>query len=223
MKFERHESESATYATNLRQNKNSEKLEWDSANGTDALLVQTAYGETVKMEDLCQGLEKNIKNIEEFETMRSSYVQILPEVWCRYVSAIEKARNNGCVINGKPATYTVFACVFDKNTGIGKIYEPSNGGMIKPSYDIQVQCHIEVVRETERKGIGIFRKQVETGFYSLNFPEDSYDGYQDGDFAYSVDGFEVPITKEMFRQKKVYVKTEQKPDLKPKNKGLCLI
>ena len=219
MKFECCGNNLGIYATNLRQNKSSKKLTWDSSNGADALIVQTAYGEAVEMGELCRGLEEKI---EKIEMLQGKYVRILPTVWCRYISSIEKAKSNGCTINGEPATYTVFACVFDRNTGSGKIYESQNDGMIKPCCDIQVQFHIDVIKELEIKGL--FRKhEVDTGFYSLNFPEVSYGGYMDGDLFYCVAGLEVPITKEMFERRKVYVKTAEEPEVKSKNKGLCLL
>lgn len=219
MRFECCGNNPEMYATNLRQNKNSKKLMWDSTNGADALIVQTAYGEAVNIEALCQRLEEKI---EAVEMLQGKYVRVLPTVWCRYISSVEKAKGNGCAINGEPATYTVFACVFDRDTGVGKIYESQNDGMIKPCCDIQVQYHVDVIKEMETKGL--FRKhEVETGFYSLYFQEASCGGYMDGDLVYRVADFEVPITKEMFGRKKVYVRTTEAPEIRSNNKGLCLL
>lgn len=218
MKFECSGSSSKMYATNLRQNKDNKNLMWDSTDGADALIVQTAYGETVGMEELCRGLEEKIK---EIETLQKNYIRILPTVWCKYISSVEKAKNNGCTINGAPATYTVFAIRYDGDVDTGKIYASPNDGMIKSCCDIQVKIHIDVQKEVKVKGF-LKKHEAETGFYSLNFPDLFYNGYTDGDLFYSIDGFEVPITKEMFEKKTVYVKTDEQPEIKTRNKGLCL-
>lgn len=219
MKFEYYTGNSEVFATNLHQDKNSKKLIWDNKNGIDALIVQTSYGEKVPVEELCQALEKDIAKIE---IMQDKYVRILPEIWCRYVPSIEKAKNNGCPIHGEPATYTVFACIIDEDADTGKIYLSKSDGMIKPFCDIQIQFHIDVVKEMEVKGI-LKKRNVDTGFYSLNFKDAFCEGYMDGDVVCRIAEFEVPVTKEMFVQGKVYVKTDEKPEMKSKNKGLCLL
>lgn len=70
---------------------------------------------------------------------------------------------------------------------------------------------------------GLFKKRaVHTGYYTISFPNGFHTEYVDGDLTYRVRDLAVPITREMVEQGIVYIKTETKPEVVSKNKGLKL-
>ncbi len=93
--------------------------------------------------------------------------------------------------------------------------------MISASCNIPMGVHICVEAQTRMEGL--FKKRaVPTGYYTISFPNGFHTEYVDGDLTYRVRDLVVPITREMVEQGIVYIKTEAKPEVVSKNKGLKL-
>lgn len=98
------------YATDLRLDAARGMLQWTGGRGQDALLVRTPYGvDPETMTDaLCAALEQT-------ELREGRFTEVLSDslpsgTAARLVSALERAKRNGCPIDGQARTYTVFAC-----------------------------------------------------------------------------------------------------------------
>ena len=202
------------FATNLRREHGTRNLKWDNARGQDVLLVQTPFGSSAVelMEDLCKRMEKAALPPDK-------YTELLPGVWVRFVTAADKARMGGCPINAEACTYTVFSCYTDGE--ICSIFAPQNQAMISAFCNIPMEIHVTVTQQTRVEGL--FKKRtVFTGYYTMSFPKGFDSGYKDGDLIYRIKDFSVPITKMMLEQGTVYIKTDIKPEVVSKNKGLKL-
>lgn len=202
------------FATNLRREQGTANLKWDNARGQDVLIVQTPFEKNAisLMEKLCADLGRTTIHPDK-------YTEVQPGVWVRFVTAADKARMGGCPINTEASTYTVFSCSTEGD--ICSIYAPQDQAMITAFCNIPMELHIAVMEQTKTEGL--FRKRtVPTGYYVLSFPKSFAGGYNDGDLVYKVSNLMIPITKAMFKQGDVFVKTEHKPEIISKNKGLKL-
>lgn len=203
------------YATNLRRELGTRNLKWDNARGQDVLLVQTPFecNAVDIIKELCGYMEK-------IEILSDQYTEVRPGIWVRFVTASEKAKMGGCPINAEACTYTVFSCSMEQ--GICSIFAPQNQAMISAYCHIPMELHVSV--EEQIRVEGLFRKRsVPTGYYMISFPQNYDSGYMDGDLVYRIREFSIPITKKMLEQGVIYVKTDIKPELISKNKGLKLI
>ena len=202
------------FATNLRREHGTRNLKWDNARGQDVLLVQTPFGSSAVeiIEDLCQRMAKTTLPPDK-------YTELMPGVWVRFVTAAYKARMGGCPIHMEACTYTVFSCYTEAD--ICSIFAPQNQAMISAYCNIPMEIHVTVAQQTRVEGL--FRKRtVSTGYYTMAFPKGFDSGYKDGDLVYRIKDFSVPITKMMLEQGTVYIKTDIKPEVVSKNKGLKL-
>lgn len=212
MRYECYPNDPDRFATNLRRDNRTKNLIWDSAKGQDAIIVQTPFGQSAvsKLDKICESLNT-------MKELTNKFVEVLDGVWVCYVSATNKARNNGCVLNGEASTYTVFSCCLEGD--VVKIYKPQDQAMISSNIDVPLEIHVDITKDTVYEGF--FRKrEVETGFYCVSFPSELGNGYMDGSLSYQIDGFEIPVTKEVIMQGTVYIKTDVRPVLVPKNRGL---
>lgn len=204
------------FASNLRKDqKNGVNLIWDNTQGQDVIIIQTPYGfkASDKLNEICTALNK-------LTTPLRGYTEIAQGVWVCYVSAAEKARNNGCHINAAPASYAVFSCERDGDTY--KIYEPNKQAMIKQHCDVPLEVTASICRETRLEGF-LRKHEVPTEFYIIEFPANLEEKYIDGSLCISVNGFEMPVTKEMLEQQVVYVRSADKPELVAKKKGIKVV
>ena len=203
------------YATNLRREQGKQTLTWDHARGQDVILIQTPFrvNAAEKMEEICQAMtEKGVNG--------QRYTEVLPGIWARYVSATDKAKQGGCPLNAEASTYAVFACEMDGGTC--NVYAPQEKGMIRFSCDIPMELHVDVIHQVRREGL-FKKREVPTGYYTLVFPEGFVHSLRDGDLAYKVDGFKIPVTRKMVEQGTVFVKSEIRPEMVSCNKGVKLI
>ncbi len=204
------------YATNLRLAKDGRQLIWETAQGQGTLLVQLPFGEKVEdhLEALCETLSKTA-------LQDKAYTMVLPNVWVRFVTATEKAKNGGCPIHHEASSYTVLA--YDQTPLEYKVYRPTTGGMIPNTVHIPLGVCVRVQQETVRKGFGPFAREVETGFYMMSFPSDLAEKDVTGSLGYCIGDFEVPITKEMTQNGTVYIETAVRPAVVSKNSGIQLV
>ena len=137
-----------------------------------------------------------------------------------FVTASEKARNNGCSINGEASTYTVFGCVSEGD--VTKIFEPKNQAMISSNFDVPLEMHISINKETKIEGF-FKKREVDTGYYRLMLPSELSENYMDGSLSYIIDEFSIPITRKMLEQGNVYIKSPVRPEIVSNNKGLRLV
>lgn len=203
------------YATNLRREQGTRNLKWDNARGQDVLLVQTPFECSAVdiIEQLCCQMEKT-------DLIPDNYTEILAGVWVRFVTATDKAKMGGCPINTEASTYTVFSCCIEED--ICSIYAPQNQAMISAYCDIPMEVQIHVAEQTRLEGI-LKKRTVSTGYYAISFPKDFDSGYMDGSLAYRIKNFVVPVTRKMVEHGVIFIKTEVKPEIISKNKGLKLI
>lgn len=214
MKYQYCPNDPEHYATNLRREQGTRNLKWDNARGQDVLLVQTPFECSAIdiIEELCNRMEK-------VSLTPDKYTEIQPSVWVRFVTAADKAKMGGCPINAEACTYTVFSCCVENDTCL--IYAPQNQAMISAFCNIPMEVHINVEEQTRVEGI-LKKRLVSTGYYTIAFPKGFDAGYKDGDLTYRIQDFTIPITRRMLEHGIVYIKTERKPDVVSKNKGLKL-
>lgn len=204
------------YATNLRVDGVTKNLIWDSARGQDVLIVQTAFGESAseRLEAICGALS-------ETNPPPGQYTEILPGVWIRPTSAADRAKHNGCEPHGPASRYTIFSCTRECND-TSRVYQTRDPAMITAYCDIPLELHVAVEKETRWEGF-LRRREVETGFYRIRFPDSLDGGYRGGDLICQTGGLSLPVTPEMVAQKCVYVKTDTPPLILSRNKGLRLV
>lgn len=214
MKYKYCPNDPQRYATNLRREQGTRNLKWDNARGQDVLLVQTPFEVSAVelIEELCGYMENAT-------LLPDNYTEIQPNVWVRFVTAADKARMSGCPLNAEACTYTVFSCCVEDD--VCSIFAPQNQAMISAYCNIPMEVHVGVEEQTKVEGL--FKKRtVSTGYYTISFPRGFETGYIDGDLTYRVKDFVIPITKKMVEQGLVYIKSEVKPEVVSKNKGLKL-
>lgn len=216
MRYQYCPSDPARFATNLRREQGKPNLKWDSARGQDTLLVQTPFGAAAEgeMEELCRLMEGPALPADR-------YIEVKPRVWVRLITAAEKVRLGGCPIHTEASTYTVFAC--HTQGEVCAVYAPQpDQVMISAACNVPMQAHVEVREEV--RGEGLFKKRLApTGYYILDFPRDLAGGYRDGDLVCRVGALEVPVTGQMLALGRAYVKSDARPELLSRNRGLELV
>lgn len=215
MKYKCYPHDPDFYATDLRKDRHTNRLTWNNARGQDVLIVQTAFDVKAAdlLDELCVALNNNKQPL-------SDYVEVMNGVWVCYVSAADKARNNGCRLNGEASTYTVFAC--QKDGEICKIFRSRDQSMISQSCNIPLEVHVTVQKVTYVEGF-FRRREVDTGFYMMSFRSGLSAEYSDGSLCYRVDHLEIPVTQEMLKQQYVYIKSNDRPVPFVKGKGLEIV
>ena len=74
--------------------------------------------------------------------------------------------------------------------------------------------------------MGMFKRKTEEEtalFYKIEFDKDYSNQCSDNDLSYRVGNFEIPFTKKLLKNKIFYIKTDQKPVIVNKNRGLKLM
>lgn len=202
------------FATNLRRDTTTGNLMWDSAQGQDAVIIQTPFGISPadQLDEICEAMSG-------CDLLDNAYTEVMSGICVRYVSATDKARNRGCVLNGEASTYTVLSC--SKDVDFYRVYRPQDQSVISSKCDIPLMVRVEVAKQTVLKGL--FRKrEEETGFYLLRFPDTLVSSLSDGDIACRIGSMEVPVTRKMVECGVAFVESEIKPVLVTKNKGFVL-
>lgn len=219
MKVEMIPSDPKQIAINLTHKPGSRLLKWDSTPGLNAILFQFPYGD-----DVMGGLENVCALLEDYGLSEGEYKPISDNkgIWVRYVPYEEYQKEKGCEINGEACTYLVVGCIVDKATGDVQIFTPTEQAMMKPYCSISYEMSIRIGRHKTISGFGPFKKEVDSGFFEVNFPDQALEGYMDGSIVYQLGGIEVPITGEMLKQKTIYIESETTPVFVSNNKGLTL-
>lgn len=202
------------FATNLRRDNTTGNLMWDNAQGQDALIIQTPFGisPTDQLDEICEAMSK-------CDLQDDAYTEVMSGICVRYVSATDKAKNRGCILNGEASTYTVLGC--SKDADYYRVYRPQDHSIISSKCDIPLRICVEVTKQTISKGL--FRKrEEETGFYLLRFPNILAGSLSDGDVAYRIGSLEIPVTKKMVEQGAAFVESKMKPVFVTKNNGFML-
>ena len=215
MQYEYHNFNPERYATALRYDSKVKRLVWDCAGGQDVLIIQTPYGVNPVDE-----IQKICEKLTTIQLDRSEFRMIYEGVWGRIVTAADRVLQQGCPLNGEASTYTVFS--YEIEDDHFKIFAPQNQAMITSSCDIPIEIQITVKCTTRQEGF-IHKRQVPTGFYSIVFPTHISRNYMDGDIYYMVQNMQIPITKKMLENQTIYIKTNEKPVVKSRNRGLRLI
>lgn len=206
------------FATMLRRDGTTHNLMWENSNGRTVLIVQCPYGKNPfeRMEEICAAME-------QAELEEETFMEVLPDIWVRKVTAIQKVRGKGCPLRGEASTYAVFCCEENEEEGICLIHAPQTEK--KSRLDIPAEMTVSVTKGTVEVKKGLFGRKTEiqeTGFYRIEFPASGTAGYNDGDLAYYINKLQIPITRQMIEEKVIYVKTDKKPDIRTENKGLSL-
>ena len=216
------------YATDLRLDTKRGMLQWTGGRGQDALLLRTPYG--VDPEAMMDTL---LAALAGTDLREGRFTELLPPrgtasgggdrasglppgTAARLVGALEKAKHNGCPLDGEARTYTVFACRTDGASRF--LYGHQRGEISSPRCDVPLRLRVEVEAVKQR---GLFARR-EAGYYRISFPPDCPEGCQDGDLEYQVDNFAVPVTRRMIAAGAVYVRTDLRPRLICRAPGLTL-
>ncbi len=210
------QNDTQCHATNLRQDQHTKRLIWEVSQASDSLIIQSEYAVDIepKLPEIC-------RSMTELGVEETGFKEIMRGVRVRFVSAADKARIGGCDISSQASRYTVCLCIRDAEGYT--VYSPNNTVMLKAYCDIPMDIHIDISKEMRVEGMLFMKKEVFSGFYSLNFPPNMGDGYIDGDLYYEYGKLCIPVTANMIKEGKVYIKTETKPMIQSRNKGLKLV
>ena len=221
------------YAQALTLDANGKRLMWETLPGQGSLLVQTPYGrDPIRCRDEADAPSK----FDEFSKMLMDSCPTIPEgsfqrlnngFWVRYVSAPERVRNDGCLLNGEACTYTVFPCDYNATRFQCTVYvSHGRSFMAAPYCDVPMKLRIAVApAETYSKRFFFSKPQKDPlEFYAILFKTHCGKSYQDGDIEYCVDErWRIPITRKMFHQQTIFVRTRRKPTFRVCNAGFELI
>lgn len=209
------------YATHLRTNAKADRLIWNASPDQDVLVVQTKYNSNAleEIETICEEM-----NAIELPTDRFTCITGLPNTWVRYVSSSDYTRDNGCMLNDKACSYTIFCTALKGDQCIVYYQDAGRAGNL-PYRNIRLEIPIHVHKVTQT--VGFFRKvEVDTGFYQITLPREYEPNVGDGDVYYIVPSnvhLEIPITKKMFKNGVVFIRTNEKPKILSKFDGLRII
>ena len=211
------------YSYRLHQNQNG-KLEWSSAKRQDALIVQTPFGQSAVefMREFCD--DKTNRPFSD----QQQYFPVGKGVSFRFVSAVERAKNQSCSLNGKGYTYTVFSCRVrkdDDGQDVCDVYAPLIQAVNPVSCNVPRQISVTVARMARKEGF--FRNPFapvreryqlyRVAFQARDIPP------KDGDLMYQVGPFQYPILGEMYRAGSFYIRASEMPEVRSRNPGLTVI
>lgn len=209
--------ESEHFAIGLHLADLGKKLEWASAPGQDVLMVRTPFGQLPddRMEELCEALAAAL-------LIPNQFAEVCPEIFVRLMTAADKAREGGCWVTVRPATYSVYSCQC-VGTAVQKIYTPQMNAMNKHYCHVRLETSVAVEQMMQQKRRPFKAEWLPTPYYILHLPQNIADSYHDGDMVYAVGALEIPITRAMLAQGTVYVMSGGvKPVVKSNNPGLAL-
>ncbi len=122
----------------------------------------------------------------------------------RYVTALERVRENGCVTDGQARSYTVFAAVTEGF--VRKIYAHREKSISAPCCHVPMRVLSKTEMMTETRRLFFFRKiKKPTGYYKLIFSGECDNNYADGDIIYQADGLEIPVTRRLIEAGEAYI------------------
>ena len=218
MKYQYVPYESRCYATMLRREASTRNLMWDNTKGQTVLILQCPYGDSPfeKMEEVCRKLETR-------ELEQEKFTEILPGVWGRMVTAVQKSRGKGCPLRGEASTSAVFCC--ENKEDVCYIHAPQSEKKARLDIPAEMNIHIEEETVAVKVRKGLFKTVTEIqpkGFFRVDFSQESVAGYNDGDLVYRTGNLEMPITRQMIENGSIFFKTDKKPDIHTENQGLLL-
>ena len=188
------------YSTSIKI-EDGKRINWVAARAQDVLVIQYPYGQNLDLNYLINLLNQN----NYF--LRPEYIALNSDIYVRYVSVADKARNKGCPINGAGCSYMILSC--NKEGTDVLIYRPENNKTRRTTCEVPLKMKVFVKHylEVERRGItgilttGILRGRDEIDFYGLSFEPSFSSGYHDGDIYYVINNRDkqvrIPITNEM--------------------------
>ena len=200
MTYQYCEYDEKRFATALRQDSVNGHLKWDSAAGQSVMVFRSPYGEDLlsQMEALCAAMTG--------KPLPEGYFQpVTPEIQVRYLTAVDKARSQGCPLQGEGYRYTVISCLADGECC--RLFAPQQNVMNRPFCDVPVTIQASV--EPVMAGGGLFgglfrcllgRGQEFSGFYHISFKMDHPDDYPNGGISVCCGEMTFPVTKEMVRE-----------------------
>ena len=199
------------------------KLQWDESSANCfVLIVQTVYGvdATTKMDKVVEALESMDDFPNTFTRVENN--EIGNKLYIRFVHPKEYKNNRGISIIDKASRYTIFGCNKEEDTWF--INDTNKLRMNVKYVDVKDDVTIKVNKCFKEEKHLFKTKRVETGFYSIEFSEDINSRYYGNQIVYSFKnldkGFEIPITEQMIKNKKFYVKSNIEPCFYTKNNGV---
>ena len=224
MKYECRPADRDHYAASLALDPQSERLTWDVLPGQDSLLVQTPYGVDPSKEP--EALQELLNRVCGARPPEGRFYELNHTVSVRYVSADEKARNQGCRANGEACTYTAFPCVTDYKSDVCAVYlAGGRDSLSSPRCDAPMNIRVEVtpVKSYAERWLRLFRREKPVEFFKVSFPGKCPENYRDGDMEYAVnERWRVPVTRQMLERGEFYVRTDRKPVVTARNAGVRL-
>lgn len=202
------------YAGNLssRSENEGKVLRWDSSN-CGIILIRSNYKNDEKnnIENICKKMNKD----DIF--FANDFYEVESGIFVKTISKVENA-NRSAIVNGA-GRYYVYAC--EEKNGDYYIYPPPSGGM--GSHYTDVRLILRVSYEIEMKTVkeGFLKNKinrVSSGYYSVLFqPEFDISHYNNGDIYYYIGDIKIPITKNMLQLERIFIKTDNKPEMQSDN------
>ena len=203
----------AHYASGLRLSGDT-NLNWDSSNAQDVLIVEYKFGGRLDIEELCEALNKLPPG-----SYLNEYTDIGNSMYVKYVSAIEKVRQNGCMLHTAGSSYAVICCSREAD-GTVNLYRYIEANFSSISCDAPLKMEVAIYQQfvpvnpnTGGLFTGMLRKNETETYYAIQFYPHFTSGYSDGDIFYEINISEsevikVPITKNMIFSdtRTIYVK-----------------
>ena len=198
MKYEYCAPDLKYYAADLRFDSQNGVLQWISGRGQDVLMLRTPYGEDGRniMESICPELSGTELKPGKFTELRDKKYAV------RYITALERVRENGCFTDGAARSYTVFACVTEGF--VRRVYAHRGKSISSPCCHIPMYITPRVEIMTQTRGF-FRRRKTPTGYYKFIFSGKCDSNYADGDISYRADGLEIPVTRRLMEAGEAYI------------------
>ena len=244
MRYVCKEYDGSKSVSSVFQNDEQTFLTWSNSSNDDCIIIKSDYMRELNIERFCENLNDNlnkagikitdIKDFFDIEDREAAYNKLYKFV---YVDKRQHALAGGINISERGCRYTVLACsveIDDADEEVCCIFKPNPKTIYVPYTDIQFEVNMSmfsVENDKPAKGglsglMGMFKRKTEEEtalFYKIEFDKDYSNQCSDNDLSYRVGNFEIPFTKKLLKNKIFYIKTEQKPVIVNKNRGLKLM
>lgn len=206
-------------------------LRWTPTQGVDAFIIKTPFQKNPENDlqtiiDVMNACEYRIDiQRDDFMSLNGMNYSIY------YMRSSEYIHQLGKKIPFESATYTIYPCIVKDNEI--NIYQQTRS-IMQNYVDFKISLEIEIEKQyiEQINYVGFFRKkeisQVFSGFYRISFSERflglvKANFFSERDLYLKVKNFEIPINFDVMQQKTIYIKSDEKPDIKTRRDDIELI
>lgn len=206
-------------------------LRWTPTQGVDAFIIKSPFQNNPE-NDLQTIVD--VLNASEYriDIQRDYFVSLNGTNYSiYYMRSSEYIHQLGKQIPFESATYTIYPCIVKDNEI--NIYQQTSS-IMQNYVDFKISLEIKIEKHyiDQINYVGFFRKkeisQVFSGFYRISFSERFVElvktrFFSEEDLYLKVKNFEIPINNDVMKQKTIYIKSNEKPDIKTRREDIELI